>query len=171
MDTSVRLKNTILNIIMIFVALFICYKIYGAQEKYIAELNAQKEMELKRNEELSNISLLEKKLVVYKNYFNNKTVSSLIGTIGLIAKESEVNIVSIRPIGEVANEDYVRYPLTLTVEAKDYHILSKFINNLEVHKDVYMVSRLSMKQDYGGTGRLKKRMVGDLEVSTILVKK
>ena len=82
-----------------------------------------------------------------------------------------MNIVSIRPIGEVANEDYVRYPLTLTVEAKDYHILSKFINNLEVHKDVYMVSRLSMKLDTGGSGPSKRRMVGDLEVSTILVKK
>lgn len=157
-------KRALFNIALILLALFISNKIYKSQGKTIESLREQTREESKKNEILQDISSLEKKIGLYKNLFSNKGAASAINTFGNIAKESNINIISIKPHPEQKFTEYIKMPFELSVNAPDYHSLGKFISKIENQQDVYMIDSLSINAN----NQLKELNVS-LKVSAIIL--
>lgn len=145
-------KTNILNIALIILALIISLNIYKKQVKEIESIKAQKEVEIKKNKVLQEISQLEKRLVLYKNLLPKKDPSSVINNINNIAKESAIKIVSIRPAAEQKYPDYIIFPFDLVIKVANYHALGKFISRVESYTDVYMVEVANIRTEYGAKG-------------------
>ena len=166
-----KYKNWVVNILICIVAFFIIKAIYTNQTENIARLNKAKEEESRKNEKLADISQLEKKINAFKKTINNKQISSVINTLGNLAKESSVRITSIKPAREQDYPLYIKYPFDLTIEADNYHLIGKFMSRLEKHPDVYIVETATLRpetqtQQEGGSSKL----IADLKISTILLK-
>lgn len=158
-------KKILINAGIILIALFISGKIYQQQNKTIESLRQQKEEVIKKNEVLSNISVLEKRVGLYANLFNKKDADYSINTIGNVARESNIKITSIKPSAEQKSGQYTKVPLDLSVSAPGYHALAKFISRVENLKDVYIVDSLSANFNEQG-----KQLIVNLRVSTVVIK-
>jgi len=165
-----RFKKPLLNFAVIIVAFIISLKIYSGQEKNINSLKKQKADEIKRNQALEDIAGLEMQLGSYKNFLNKKDIDSSIKKLGAIAKASSVKIISIRPEGAKDADYYVIYPFSLTVTAKDYHSLGRFIGALENDADLYTVNSLNVKEEGGSARQEGAGLQAGIQVSTILYK-
>lgn len=163
-----KYKKTMLNAGLILIALIISFRIYGAQQKKISALKEQKSAELKKNEVMESIGLTGEKLNDYKSFLNRKDISTVLKTLGNIAKESSVKIVSLRPGQERDSPEYTSYPFSLTVQADNYHLLGKFISNLENHPDVYIVEFASIRPQRQTESSSNLAM--DLQIETVLYK-
>lgn len=163
-------KNKILNIALVLIALIIANNIYKAQANAIAVLKENKDAELKRNALLGEVSLLEKKINLYKDNINKKDPSAVINTIGGIANESGVKIASFKPGKEKAGQFYTTYPFDLVVNADTYHNIGKFIGRLESHPDIYLVELAGIKTEEE-QGEVKKGLSANIKVSTVLLPK
>ena len=148
-DFISRYKNKFLNIniVIIIVALIIANNIYKRQTNIIGSLKQNKDAEIKKNEILGSIAQLEKKINAYKDFLNiNKGDKSLImSTINDIAKDSDVKIVSFRPESEIDYYAYVKYPIFLVINAKDYNQIGRFMSKIENSSYVYMVDNLNIR--------------------------
>ena len=157
-------KNTFFNIVLILLALFISSKIYKSQGKTMESLREQTQEESKKNEVLQDISSLEKKIGLYKDLLNKKDAASAINTFGNIAKESNVDIISIKPYPEQKFTEYIKIPFELSVNAPNYHSLGKFISRIENQQDVYMIDSLSINAN-----NQPKELNASLKVSTVIL--
>ena len=166
-----RYKNAIINILVVVAALFISYKIYEGQQNSIEVINNKKGVELQKNTIIAEISRSEKKFTGYKQYLDKKDASTVIGTLGTLAADSTVEIISIRPNHEENLPVYMKYPVFVGLRARDYHTLGKFIAKVESHPDVYIVKSLSVKPASKSLGDEKAKISADLEIYTIFVKK
>lgn len=167
-------KNKVVNIILIILALLIANNIYKTQAKNIATLREKKDAELKKNAVLKEIVKLEKKITAVKNMVNNKDISTVINTLGNIAKESSVKIVSLRPQTERDYPFYVKYSFDLNVMSSSYHPIGKFISKLENSADIYTVDLINIRpisaQYIPQTEATTDKINVELKVSTILIK-
>lgn len=164
-----KYKKSLLNIAVILVALLIAFKVYIGQDKETAALKQQKENEIKKNMVLKNIEALEKKLNSYKQFLNKKDILESVGKLNNIAKRSSINIISLTPQNTKETAYYTLYPFNLTISAQDYHIIAKFISELEKDNDIYMIDLLSIipqgsYDSKGGPAELQVQM----RLSTIL---
>jgi len=162
MDIS-NLKNKILNIGIILLGGIIAVNIYKAQIKEINSLKERNEMEVKKNQLLEEIEMLNEKIQLYKNFINNKEINSIINTLRNIAKDSSVKIIAVKPMGEQKYPRYTKYPFALTLEAKSYHDIGNFIENLENHSDIYVPNSANIKSS--GDDR---SMSFSLQIETVL---
>lgn len=137
-----RQKNKSLNVAIIFLALFISFKLYQKQQKDLAVLNQTKETEIKKNGVIANIAQLEKKISLYKTNFAKKDADSVMSELGSLAAQCKVKLLSIRPGPEQKAADYTKYTYSLSAGAQGYHALGKFISLIEGAKDVYIVENL-----------------------------
>jgi len=137
-------KGAFFNIALILLSLFISSKIYKSQGKAIESLREQTLEESKKNEVLQDILSLEKKIGLYKDLLHKKDAASAISTLGNIAKESNINIISIKPYPAQELTDYIKIPFELSVNAPNYHSLGKFISRIENQQDVYVIDSLSI---------------------------
>lgn len=188
-DLVTKYKGKGLNIAILVVALFIAGNIYKNQANRQSVLIQAKDSEAKKNEVLIRIGQLDKQIASLKKVFNSKDVSSVLNKLGNIAKESGVNIVSVKPQAEVALDDYSKYSFNLDIAASGYHDIGKFISKIENSPDIYTVdniniSRLASRgaQDYSpqfeqypiGAQPADKSVAGQvratLTISTILLK-
>lgn len=166
-----KYKKPILNISVILAALLIAFRIYNGQEKEIAALKKQQEGETEKNLIAGNIGQLAEKLNSYKQFLNKKDVLECVRKLNNIAARSSANIISIVPQGVKKNLYYTAYPFNLTVLAKNYHILARFINELERDSDIYLVDLLTItprasRDLSAGYSELQAEM----QISTILYK-
>jgi len=164
-----KYKNIILNCLFIFLGIFISFKIYNSQMQKVNLIIAQKDSEMKKNEILKEISKDEKEFAVYRDFINKKDVSSIIDTVREIAKESSVEITYIKPLPEVVESLYIRYPFDVSVISNSYHDIGKFIAKLESHPDIFSVVSISMSPQQQIDG--DERLTADLQISTILLSK
>ena len=160
-----KYKNIVLNIVIIIVALIVSVKIYKRQTSQMEALKAQKEMELKKNEAFQNIGKLEKKLQVYQEILARKDANKVISNITNLAKESDIKIISVRPVAEEVKQDYIKLPFDLTISASDYHALGKFISRLESYTDVYVIGALEIRSE-----SQKRELTANLRLTTIIYK-
>lgn len=160
-----KYKNLVLNIVIIIVACIVSVKIYKRQVSQMEALKTQKEMEIKKNASFQNIGKLEKKLDAYKNLLARKDANKIINDITNLAKESDIKIVSIRPVPEEAEQDYIKLPFDLAISASDYHTLGKFISKLESYTDVYVIESLEITSE-----SQKKELTANLRLNTIIYK-
>lgn len=163
-------KNNILHLAILMLSVIIAVNIYKGQVKKIASLNEKKEAAQRKNALLQDISRFEKRIDLYKGVINNKDVSAIINTLSNIAKDSSVRIISIRPRPETDYPAYIKYYFSLSVTAKDYHTIGKFIGRLENSTDIYIIDNVDMGiLPKAGEDRGDKVSV-DLMLSTILLK-
>lgn len=151
-----KYKNKLANLGVLLIALIVAIRIYNAQNAQLDQLRQKKETEIKKNEVLTNIGKLDKKLSVYKSLLNKKDKALFMNIISEVAGNSGVKIASIRPSQEQDFQDYIQYSFTLSLTSKDYHRLGRFISALEnLPKGVYYevgnmdISRVGQRQGAG----------------------
>lgn len=142
----------LLNIGIIILALIIASNIYKQQGRQIETLKSKNDLEEKKNTVIESIGKKEKTISAYKNLLVKRDASSVINTVGNIAKGSEVKIMSIKPGQEQRLADYVKMPFDLTVTAPDYHAIGNFISRLESYQDVYIVEAIGIRADAQSKG-------------------
>lgn len=163
-------RNKVVNGIIIICAVILSYNIYQKQAKNIVVLKQSKDLELKKNDTLQEIIILESKAASYKNFINNKDMASLIYKLNNIANDSGVIIKSIKPLILKDNVVYVRYPFSLSVSARTYADVGNFISALESSPDVYFIEALNINPSFKGDDPLPENMVVTIGLSTVLLK-
>jgi Tfp pilus assembly protein PilO len=138
-------KGVIVKIAIVVITLLVVNAIYGSQGAMIKSLEEKKEIELKKNQVITEISQSGKMLNSYKEFLNKKDASSIINTIGNIAKESGLKITSIKPNPQKKYPFYIKYSLDLSLGVDNYHTLGKFIRNLERYPDVYFIDKITIR--------------------------
>lgn len=161
-----KYKNSIFNIALILLALIIFSKIYKKQNETIESLQKQTQEAIKKNEVLEDLSQMEKKIILYNNLLSKKDSGSAINTIGNIAKETNIKIISIRPLQEQRYPEYIKIPFDLTVNAHNYHALGKFISRIENQQDVYLIDSMGISTD-----AQTKELTVNLKISTVVLTK
>lgn len=169
-DLTVGQKNLVLNIGIIVLALFIAMNIYKSQDKSLGALKLQKEAEGRKNEMLKTISATEKAYNAYREFLKKKESFSPLDTIAEIARNTGIRIISIQPSGETDSALYKRKSFTLSVAAKTYHDLGRFISKLEDSPDIYMVDSFNVKMKNKQRNKDSDIMSADLIITTILLK-
>ncbi len=137
-------KNKIVNIAVVLFAFIVAFKIYGKQQIDIANLKSVAELETKKNGVLGEIGLLEKKLGSLKRAINSKDVSLIMNSVGTVAKDNGVKVVSFKPQSEKDFPVYTKYSFDLLVSSSTYHKIAKFISVLESSPDIYMVESINI---------------------------
>lgn len=163
-------RKQLINLPVIILALVMANNIRKAQVRTVESLKLQKNEVIKQNEILAEIKQSQEKLNFYKNVLKQKDRTILMNTIGNIAKESEVRILSIKPLKERDYPAYVQYPFTLSISANNYHLIGKFISRLESSADIYWVDSLDMSPAQESETSLIKGINAGLTLSTIFCK-
>jgi hypothetical protein len=174
MDLNKFLRNNIVNIVVILLALIIANKINKSQNKIIAELKVKNEAQIKKNEVLNNISKLEKKIIIYKKALNKKDISLIINNLNTIGKEVGIKIISIKPESKKDYAVYSAYSFNLNIRAKDYHQVGKFIGKIETSPFVYIVDNFNVNpfsaRQEDEEGRQENKVAAELRLSIISLK-
>lgn len=167
-----KYKNKIFNIAIIILTLIIVSNIYKSQTKNIESLKETRDTEIKKNEVLTSISQLEKKINIYKSLLSKKDISLVINTIGNIARDSNVKIISVQPQAEENYPAYVRYPFDLVISVDGYHSIGKFVSKIEGYStDVFFIDKANIKP----TEKTKEseqthKLIVNLTISTVVFK-
>jgi len=162
-----KAKERLLNIIIIILALIIAFNHYKTKAKDAELLKDKLNTELRKNEVLKNISNLEKKFTLLRNKINDKSISLVIDSLGNMAKESNVNITFIKPQNENNRGIYTSYPFQLTVTAKDFHKIGKFISKIENSPDIYIVENIIITSNFNLEG--EGEIIANLLLDTITI--
>jgi Tfp pilus assembly protein PilO len=164
-------KKKILNLAVLFVALFIAFKIYSNQAQELSSLDQKKDTETEKNVVLQKIDKINKEVESYRKFINNKEISNIINAISDIAKSSSVEIVSVKPEAEEAKNYYTKHLFNLRLLSASYHNIGDFISRLESAPDIFNVETINMSQQVKQTAERRSEQVGvDLRISTILAK-
>ncbi len=140
-------KNVILNIALILAAFIVAFNIYGKKAVELRSLKEKKEMELKKNKVVEDISQLEGKLNKYKELFSKKDPTVIMNNISDIAGSAGIKINSIKPIGEKKEGSYIEIPFELIINARSFHVLGEFISKIESHNDLFTVEMANIAPD------------------------
>jgi Tfp pilus assembly protein PilO len=167
-DFIIKYKNKILNIAIIILAVIIANNTYKKQANIIASLKQNKDTEIKKNEALGSIGQLEKKMNAYKNSLIKKDNSLIMSAINDIAKDSGIKITSFRPEPEILYAVYVKYSYSLSINAKDYNSVGKFISKIENSPDIYTVDSVNIRPLPQGQGEVKEEETYKIAVELIL---
>ncbi len=163
---TAKIKENGLTAVILIAAVVISWKVYQGKEKEIQAIMSQKAVEEEKNAVLDQIGMREKKLEKLKKDINNKEPTTGMDRIGDLAKSVPVQISKINPLKEIVSGVYTRYPYELTLSAKDYHQIGKFISLLENSPDTYMVEDLVIHNNVSGD---PNSMSASLMVYTIMI--
>ena len=171
-ELSEKNKNKILNFGIIILALFIAFQIFKWAEEQMSVLSTDKKNELKKNEIMQEIAGLEEKIKWYKQVFTKKDISYVFDAVSRIAKNSSVKFISIKPIDDETNPDYVKSSFLVTVSSSDYHSLGNFISQIEANEDIYLVGEVSINSRDSNNSMQgdDQGLILNLKISTILFK-
>lgn len=162
-------KNKIINIGVIILVIIMAFQLFRSTNSQISSLIQQQNNELEKNKAVEEIAILEKKAELYKGVFVKKDLASIMDTISGIAKHSLVRIISVKPFAEEARGDYFNSSFLITLNAPSYHALGDFISKIENHKDIYLVSEISINSNsFDSTGvEASVALVVNLKINTI----
>jgi Tfp pilus assembly protein PilO len=135
----INYRNKAVSVIIILLAFIVGYNIYKQQADVIESLKQAKETEVKKLTTLGGIDELEKRVKLYRDFVNRKDPLSLIKAFNKIAREVGVNIASLKPEQSQDFPMYLKYPYSLTVTAKSFSLLGKFISRLESSPDIFII--------------------------------
>ncbi len=160
-------KNKIINTAIIILAIIIASNLYKSQTRSIGSLKEKKELEIKKIGVLGEMHKLTKLIEIYKGLVNKKDISTVINMLNHIAKESDINIITVKPVKEQISSLYIKYPFELSVNTAHYDNIGKFISKLENSPDIYIIDSAQIRS----TGAKKGiNLVMDLKLSTIIFK-
>jgi len=164
-------KNKVLNILILILFLFAAQRIYGIKLNEKRSLSFKKEQEIKKNQVLAQIVGLEKNISAYKKILRQKDSAYFIDKLSNLAKDSEVKIISIKPVREIAGGVYTRYPFGLSVSALGYHAIGKFISRIENSRDVFIVESIGISPNPAAAKEAQAdKMKLELVVSAVFFK-
>lgn len=165
---SGKYKNWILNIALIIAALIIGNIIYKKQAQQLANLRAEKEIEIEKNVLLSNIGGLEKKLDAYSRFTAPKAANPL-NILSDIARDSGVRVISMRPSQEAKRDYYSRMPVDLVVGVAGYHELGRFVSAIESYSnEVFVIDSVELRRVSESSVGGEKELTVNLRISAIL---
>ena len=176
MDLMEKNKNIVFNAIVIIVAIIISYNlIYKNGVKNKTQLVNTKEEEIKKNVLLERIIQSETKIKMFKDAVNKKDLSNILKRLSTIAKDSSVEVISLKPQNEKEYPDYTEYLYSLTISAPSYHQIGQFISRLENSPDFYIINNLALRPEAMQIARNKEesrgvRLSANLTLSTITIK-
>lgn len=164
-------KKLISNIVVVLAALLIAFKTYSGQEKQIQAFKKEKAAEIEKNRVVEKIAQLEGRLNSYKRFLNKKDAQESITKLNDIARKSAVNIMSILPQRAAEGPYYTVYPVNLSLAARDYHTLAKFINELEKDNDLYLINMLNIRPRYStDASEHYSELQIEMQISAVLYK-
>lgn len=138
-------RNTIPHLIIVVLAIIIASNIYKSQKLALAKIRAVNETELKKNRVLGSISKEKRKTDAYGRMLKKKDASAIIASLGAIAQETNVQIESIKPLGEQTYGDFLTLPFNISIRAPNYHVLGKFVSRIESYRDFYIIESLRVQ--------------------------
>ncbi|MCX5699034.1 MAG: type 4a pilus biogenesis protein PilO [Candidatus Omnitrophica bacterium] len=144
--------NKIINFGVIILALVIALRLHKSANDQVSSLIQQQNNELEKNKVIEEIAALEKKAEIYTKVFVKKDLAGIMGVISDIAKDTSVKIVSVKPYAEDELENYFNSSFLITLTAPSYHALGDFISKIENHKDIYLVSEISINSIVSNPG-------------------
>jgi len=163
-----KYKNKLLNAVIMVIALIIISNIFKGQSQQVKVLNETRAAELKKNEILSSINSLEKKISAYKKTFGKKDPSAVINSLSTIARESNAKIIAITPKGQDNRSAYTKYPFDLVVGVENFHVLGKFVSNIENSNDLFFIDRMGIRPtEKIPTQEQKYGLTVNLSISTV----
>jgi len=165
-----KYHNKAVNAAVIIVALIIALKIYSNNAAEVAILNTNKDTQIDKNVILERVNKTYREINSLKKFINRKELDSVINTIGDIAKDSSVDIVSISPATEENKPHYIKFFFDLRLSADSYHNMGKFVSSLESSQDILNVETLSMDQAVPMAEAKSEKINVNLRISTILAK-
>jgi Tfp pilus assembly protein PilO len=142
-------KDVIADILMIALTLFVVSINYKSQINNAKSLEEKRDAEIKKNLVLDDIGKSEGALNAYNEGMSKKDVSEVINIINNIALVSGIEINSLRPLREEDYPVYIKYPFEIRFNTHNYHLIGKFISNLENHPVLFFINLLNVQQSSG----------------------
>jgi Tfp pilus assembly protein PilO len=139
-----RNKDTIVNVGIVIVALFIAFHFYRSTETQVSALRQAQSAESEKNKVIADIAALEKKAETYQKFFVKRDLASIMDVISSIAKTTSVKINSVKPSTEEVRGTYFNSSYLIALNAHSYHALGEFISKIENLKDVYLISDVNI---------------------------
>ncbi|MFA5075581.1 MAG: hypothetical protein WC436_05785 [Candidatus Babeliales bacterium] len=169
-ELSDKIQKNILNIAVSIILIIVAYKIFAAGQQQVESIKAETQVELQKNEVLTQISQSEKRFKDLRRQFVNKDKDAFLPVLNAIAKDYQVKIIVVKPLpADQKAPAYSRYPFLLNIAVDNYHTLGKYISALESHPFLFSIDSMSVSPDPDGESRRYKLQVA-LEVSAILLK-
>ncbi len=139
-----KYKDMLINAGIIIVALIIAFNVYNGGSSNVESLRIKISEEEKKNIELDKIGKLEKKIAAYRTLLAEREASAVMSDISAIAKDAEVEVLSVKPSQKESRDNYNKAIFEVTVNAGGYDQLAKFINLVEAYENVYMVENIDI---------------------------
>lgn len=141
----IKNTNNLINIGLIILSLIIGKNIYTSQVKKIDTLKADRDVELKKNALINDISEVQKKINSYKKVLPKRDASSIINSVTQIANSSQIKVISVNPEEEREYAAYNEISIRLSIVAPNYHKLGDFISRLENAPELYIINNFSIR--------------------------
>ena len=119
---------------------------------------------------LEEIRKSENKITAYKNFINDKQLSSVVNKINEIAKQLPINIISIKPSGEQEFPLYIKYPFAMKIEVNDYHIVGRLLSLLESSPIIFHAETVAMYPEELRIGDKITKIIAEIKVDTYILK-
>ncbi|MBP7216324.1 MAG: type 4a pilus biogenesis protein PilO [Candidatus Omnitrophica bacterium] len=170
MATSVlaKNKNVVLNLVLIVAGVLLALQIYKHLSQSIDALNGKIDDETKKNELLTDIASKETQVEEYRKALGEGDSTFMINALSKLAKETRLEIVSLRPDQEAREDLFHKTMVSLVVQAKNYHEIGRFLSMIESFPQRYLkVERMSIQpiQSYGEAA--ESLLKADLQVSAL----
>ena len=163
-----KYKQHIINLLVVFVFVFIAVQVYKDQAQKINAFTKQKQDQETKNDLLDQIKQQEGRSQDIVTLINNKDVAMTMSVLSGLAKQAGVNITSLRPEAQQGFQFYTKYIYQLSVEAPSYHAVARFISLLENHQNIYIVEQTTWHPEMDQAEGTLLKVIGTLRVSTVL---
>lgn len=159
-------KKNFLSLVIVGGCIMFAMNVYKEKQAEIDGIVQNKELELKKNEVLQEISLLEKNYNQLKAQINkkDKANSAIMFALSSIAKDANIKVSYIRPVGEEKTAVFSRAVFEVSLASPDYHKIGKFVSAIESAPELFTV------EDFEVTGAGEESLSARLTVSTVMVK-
>lgn len=164
-----KVKENILLIVMIVIALIIASNIVKSKEQEIQTLKSEAELEEKKNAVIQEIAGNEKRVKSLVDSVNARASKSAIDALGAMAKAASVQIKGINKQAETVSPEglYVKTPYEIVLAASSYHQIGSFVSLVEQSPEIFIVEGLQVK---GASGTDPERVSATVSLSTITLK-
>ncbi|MBU1998311.1 MAG: type 4a pilus biogenesis protein PilO, partial [Candidatus Omnitrophica bacterium] len=145
---------------------FLSKYLYNHGAKEVESLKSRKDIEIKKNDLMQDISRLLAEIKGYKDVVNTKDVSNIINIIGKIARNYSIKVIYIKPAQEQNMEVFSKYFYELSGVTANYHNIGSFAEALENALEFFTVEGINLgNNDQDRDGRLNF----NLRLSTIII--
>jgi Tfp pilus assembly protein PilO len=146
MNLSLKKDKAAFILILILAFLIGRNNIYNNSIEKINSLQSRQEEEKNKNELLETISILEKKIQIYKrNSLASVEIAPLLDKVSALAKRSGMVIENFNPQPTIYKEGYAEVPVDISLSG-DYHRLGRFLSLLESSQEFIWVKRLRVEK-------------------------